>query len=155
MNTMQENAAQRYIQANVRPPDPREVGWNAKPLPFKLYRNCEHIPLSTDTVIGTGLEPRTIPTAPVREASQPQRLSVDTQPDRDRRDSASCLFAPYGLSRGQIGQMLIDIYGLTRQSQSIAMFHPMLKYLPEEETQVTPFYISLLRPVPSGGVSPG
>jgi hypothetical protein len=46
MNTMQENAAQRYIQADVQPPDPREVGWKAKPLPFKLYRNCEHILLT-------------------------------------------------------------------------------------------------------------
>jgi SagB-type dehydrogenase family enzyme len=47
--------------------------------------------------------------------------------------------------------MLLDIYGLTRQVHSIPVFHPMLKYLPKKETQVTPFYISLLRPVPSGG----
>jgi SagB-type dehydrogenase family enzyme len=97
-------AAQRYIQANVQPPDPREVDWPAKPLPFKLYRNCEQIPL------GYG-----------------------------------------GTGSAQIGQMLVDIYGLTRQSHSIAMFHPMLRYLPQEETGAMPFYTALLRPVPSGG----
>ena len=96
---MQENAAQRYIQADIQPPDPKEVDWKDKPLPFKLYRNCGHIPLR----------------------------------------------------RGQIGQMLIDIYGLTRQGQSIAKFLPMLKYFPREETQVLPFHSTLLRPVPSGG----
>jgi SagB-type dehydrogenase family enzyme len=104
MNTIQENAALRYIQAEVRPPDPREVNWQAKPLPFKLYRNCEQIPL------GHG-----------------------------------------GTESEQIGQMLIDIYGLTRQSHSTPMFHPMLKFIPKEETQIRSFYTSLLRPVPSGG----
>src|SRR5579859_2799199 len=122
---MKEHAALRYIQSNVAPPDPREVNWKDKPLPFKIYSNSKQIPLSYDTV------------------------TVGTQ--SDRRDSASCLSVPHSLGREQVGQMLVDIYGLTRQCHSVAMFHPMLRYLPREETGALPFYTSLLRPVPSGG----
>src|SRR5262249_41013613 len=106
-----------------------------KPLSFKLYRNCEQIPLGHEAtpIVGTGqaqgkgASPLPTPTALVR---------VPTVS---------------GLSRGQIGQMLVDIYGLTRQCHSIPMFHPMLKYIPHGTTATSPFYSSLLRPVPSGG----
>src|SRR5579859_2273143 len=73
MNTVQENAAQRYTQTIVVPLDLEKVDWQAKPFPFKLYRNCKQIPLSRD--VGTGS------------------------------------------AQGQIGQMLRDIYGLTRLDQ--------------------------------------
>jgi hypothetical protein len=56
-----------------------------------------------------------------------------------------------GLSREEIGQMLVEIYGLTRQSHSVPIYHPMLKFIPRGETDGSSFYTSLLRPVPSGG----
>jgi SagB-type dehydrogenase family enzyme len=96
MNTMPENAARRYIQANVQAADPSKVNRKAKPLPFKIYRNCEQISLSH-------------------------------------------------VEEGQHGQMLVDLYGLTRQCYSVAM------YLPTKETDALPFHTTLLRPVPSGG----
>src|SRR5262249_49711780 len=80
--------------------------------PFKLYHNCQHIPLGHNTEpVGTGHSP----------------------------------------VRDPIGQILLDTYGLTRQSHSIPVSHPMLKFIPTEETHTASFYTSILRPVPSGG----
>jgi SagB-type dehydrogenase family enzyme len=122
---MKENAALRYIQSNVAPPDPtREVNWKDKPLAFKLYRNCEQIPFG-------------------HEEARTGAVGIVPCADPVPTD--------LGLSRGQIGQMLVEIYGLTRQSHSVPIHHPMLKFIPRVETGASSFYTSLLRPVPSGG----
>lgn len=41
---MQDSAGRRYLASNIRPSG--DVDWSAAPLRFKLYRNCERIPLS-------------------------------------------------------------------------------------------------------------
>ena len=40
---MLENAAQRYIRADLSTQNIHAVIWKAAPLPFKLYPNCEQI----------------------------------------------------------------------------------------------------------------
>src|SRR5579864_8835621 len=112
---MKENAALRYIQSNVAPPDPREVNWKDKPLPFKLYRNCEQIPFGHEEA-RTGAN---VPQTGARTGASP---------------------VPTRLGRGEIGQMLVEIYGLTRQSHSVPIYHPMLKFIPRGETGGSPFY---------------
>ena len=111
-NLVEESAAQRYIQANVRPPDMAEVNWNAAPRPFKLYRDCEQIPCS---------------------------LTELARGEKERDGNA--------LSPSQMGQMLADIYGLTRQNHHF----PVLPFLHGNKAHALALHASLLRPVPSGG----
>src|SRR5436305_920794 len=108
------------MQSNLIPPDPREVDWKAAPPLCKLYRNCEQIPCA-----GTEL-------APVRS-------------DKDTRSSGGSI---PGLGLGQIGQMLADIYGFTRQCYQPSI----LAFLNMHEEYIYSLYPSLLlRSVPSGG----
>jgi SagB-type dehydrogenase family enzyme len=109
---MKESATQRYIQANVRPPDLRDVNWHAAPLPFKLYRDCEQIPCGST-----------------------EQAPVSTEGDSN------------GLSLSQIGQMLADIYGYTRQKDHL----PPFPFLYRDKAHTLALDSSLLRPVPSGG----
>lgn len=55
------------------------------------------------------------------------------------------------VERVQMGQMLADIYGLTRQSHVIKEEGPFFQAPSSQRTSTSAFHQALLRPVPSGG----
>jgi SagB-type dehydrogenase family enzyme len=114
IDAMQERPGQSYLEANVQPPEMRNVNWSAAPLPFKLYRNADQIKCPSE---GRG------PSGTLAEQEG---------------------------ERAQIGQILFDVYGLTRQDHAMKEEGPRSPF-PLQLPPDPGFHTSLFRPVPSGG----
>lgn len=122
---MLDSPTHQYLMSRVRPPDLSDIDWGAAPLRFKLYRHCEQIPLFPENPV------------PENPGSALQHR-VNHLADLER-----------------LGQMLYEIYGITRQEVGIHITAPHPRpsdQLARVDPTGAPAFGALpLRSVPSGG----
>ncbi|MGH2510937.1 MAG: hypothetical protein ACRDHZ_26530, partial [Ktedonobacteraceae bacterium] len=120
---MQESFGQRFVQANILPPNAHDIDWSAAPLHFKLYSNCEQIACTYRAV---------------------EQRASDTPEHLTRELVGRILADIYGLTRQnhRIGQGLSPQQADSLKTSSVT-----------EDVKQAPLTsaFALLRPVPSGG----